>query len=412
MPAAMSSALLGIAGAMPDTGSGRAVLERAYADARRITLTDADRQRSRDAMLATVAIQLHRTDDVRTLYARLTGLEDIQLVFAIAAGEANRTALARKLAPRAIAAGRAIRDSAARATNLVRIWQQLDKVGGRVYADSLLPESTSAAEHPIDLSAVLDSAEKANPDSSPLALAENTYGDSSRLYLREARRALLAAPHDSATLDEKASYIAARQFQLGDNEEGVITLDLVRDPRSATSVVRQWGGSTFSHLDARKLRGYADRFHNPVVRDMVLEHVIDPYLTSRTASPADVAWARALADSIATPDIRRDAYRALARRTLADGDSAGARRQLLALLAQPGLDAEEEMNGYGRGLPGDLVRAGGWREAIGWARSSPAPAKRARRLLGIAAQLQRDLEQQEQRPQYLSNGPDWCVDEF
>jgi hypothetical protein len=61
---------------------------------------------------------------------------------------------------------------------------------------------------------------------------------------------------------------------------------------------------------------------------------------------------------------------------------------------------------------GGLVNAGGWREAVAWARAAATPAERARRLLAVAASGQQQLDQRSRKPMFISNGPDWCRDGF
>ncbi|HET9011520.1 MAG TPA: hypothetical protein VFN38_06865, partial [Gemmatimonadaceae bacterium] len=441
---------IAIAESTPDTGARRATLERAYSDARRIALTDVDRQRSRDAMLAAVALRLGRADDVRALFARLSDIMDLRLVVATAAGRTDGLPMVRELAPRVVRAGRAIRDSTAREVYLVTLWPMLKESGGRPFADSLLPEATWRAEHPRDLRAMMDSAKRVDTSASVAAmraieagdfaearrqaeriplndrlarraglLAEMAWGsymghgDTARTYLREARAALLAAPRDSAVFDERALRIASHQFWLGDNDEGVRTLDLVRNPDEASYVVSQWGTSTMSGLTARKLRAYADRVRSRKMRDLVLLHAVTPYLVARSASDSDAAWGLALADSIGTPVFRREAQRAVANHALERRDSTDARRRIVALLRDPLADAALRDGDLRRSLVADLVRAGGWRDALDWARLPSAPAVRARRLLGVAAILQQQLDQRSGNHMLvISNGPDWCRDEF
>ena len=446
LPAARLDALLAIAQAVPDTGRGRATVERAYAAARAITLADTDRQRSRDAMLAGVALLLGRTGDARALFTRLRDLMDIRLVLDAAASRPGTAPLVRELAPRVVGAGRAIRDSAARDAYLRMVWETLGHGGARGLADSLLPEAIASAKRHSAIAAALDSADEVDTAAVAAAIralrardfiearrqatrvplddrharraalysemaqiaAYETNRDTARAYLREARAALLTVPRDAATMDEVAARIAERQLSIGDGEDGLRTLDLIRDRRSAAFALSQGIGSTMSGFTARKLRRYAEQARRPVVRDLVLAEVVSRYLVGRVVSDSDAAWGRALAESIATPVYRREALRAIAAEALRRGDSTNARLRTLALVQDPTFAAGVRSEPVDRGLIGDLVRAGGWREAIDWARAPSESTERARRLLGVAMMFQQQLDQRNHVRMYLSNGPDWC----
>jgi hypothetical protein len=440
-------ALLGIASVIPDTGTGRPLLVQAYDAARAITLGDPDRQRSRDAMLAVFALRLDRPDDARALFARLSNRDDMKYVLASASTRLRAAVLVREWSPGVILAGRAIRDSAARSVYLTGLWTALQQSGGRAFADSLLPESTASAEHPRNLRAIMDSATTA--DTSPATLAKRAFApgdyagvraavarvplddrlalradvwlnlawdiypvrtDTALAYLLEAGTALLAAPRDSGAFDQRARAIAYRQFWLGADAEGITTLNLVRDPRSASYEVSQWGSSTLSHFTATDLRGYADRIRNPVLRDMALAHIVVARLVGSNVSASNVRWGRALADSIQTPELRQQAQGAVAHELARRGDSTEARRRLLALLR----DAERghAPDPVVHDLLGELVGAGGLREALGWARTPSAQATRARRLLWIANELTGLIDTRENRSMSFSNGTDWCRDGF
>ncbi|HEY2067196.1 MAG TPA: hypothetical protein VGG84_14680 [Gemmatimonadaceae bacterium] len=448
LPDARLDAYLRIAQLLPDTGAGRSVLERIYRDARAVRLLDVDRQRSRNAMLAEVALRLDHLEDARTFAATLTDLADVGYVLGAAATHRQARSVVRELAPRAVARGRSIEDNAARAVYLRGVWQTLQRSGGRLYADSLLPDQTAAAERADDLRRQLDSATAVDSSPGTLAraalrrgdfaetrrqisrltlsdhravraellseLAWNTYQsdrDTAGLFLREARAALVAAPRDSAAFDDVARGIADRQFWLGDHAEGLRTLTLVRDSTSVAYVVSQWGTSTFKPPSATDFRGYAEQVKPGFLRDAILLRTVRRHVEARAATGAQVAAARALADSIGTPAVRSQAQRVVANDALTRGDTTEARRRLGELL-RAGRSIEREP--MGRGLLADLVRAGGWSEADAWSHEPDVPLARARRLMELAevAQRQLDAKSGADRLRGWSNGPDWCLDEF
>jgi hypothetical protein len=444
LPEARLDALIAVTDVIPDTGAGAPFLEQAYVAARRITLADQDRQRSRDALLAIVALELRKRDDARMLFARLSDGDDLQRVIRAATVMPDSARTVRELAPRVIRAGRAIRDSAARDVYLVRLWEVLKRTNGRAFADSSLHEATWSAEHPRDLRATVDSATAADTSAvarAKRALAKLDYAeirrqvarvplrdraelwadlaweiytgqrDTARVYMREARAALVAAPRDPAVFDERASSIAGLQFRLGSDDEGLATLNLVRNPDAARYTVSEWGKSTMSSLNAAKLRAYADRVTNPVLRDAVLARVVNGYLVGYNARRADILWGAALAESIATPDYRTSALRDVAADALRRGDATEARQRFVALLRATS-DSSQQAEPIYRTLVGSVIAAGAGRDAIAWAREPASAATRAMRLRQVAEEIQRAIDQQQGKGMWFSNGPDWCRDEF
>jgi hypothetical protein len=147
------------------------------------------------------------------------------------------------------------------------------------------------------------------------------------------------------------------------------------------------------------------------LRDAILLRTVRRYLGARAATGAEVALARALADSIATPALRSEASRTVGNDPLVRGDSAEARRRLGALLHAGTYVGREPV---GRGLLAELVRAGGWSEANVWAHENGRPLVQARRLMELAEVAQRwlDADSGTDRLRGLSNGPDRCLDGF
>jgi hypothetical protein len=436
-------ALLSIAGETSDSTRQDEVVRAAYGDARRIRLSSVDRQSSRNAMLVALALQLGRNGDVRSLYATLINADDLGDVV-IRAATSSDTGLVRELAPRAVAAGVAIRDSAARLAFLSPLRQALIRgvggaaaddllparfvetshVAGRAVRDSMIAASTdpwdvaTRASERGDFTAVRRAVEQL-PVSDPLAtrarlwsnLAWGTYSahvDTARVYLVLARDALLRSHTDSATIDEVASAIADRQFWLADDEAGITTVNLVRDPGLASGAMRDVGGSTLSRLTADRAWSYADQIREPRARDAFALRVITGYLAVRGATAEQLLRGRALADSITTLSLRIPAQAAVANGMAQRGDTVGARALFTALLSYPSLIDDRE----GRTAVRRLIAIGGMSEVEAWARSG-TPAMRARRLIAVADAVEFQIAARAGVVwARISNGPDACLDGF
>lgn len=439
LPEAKLDALIAVAQGATDQIAPRDVAVAAFDQARRIRLADADRQASRDALLAVMAIDYGRSDQTRDLFGRLSNSEDLQYVFSMAA-ERHDVRLVRELAPRTIEVGSAIRDSAARFAFLSSVRALLIREAGQSVADDLLPErmvGVPALREPYD-SAVArsnqprDVADRAagkgdfatarraverlpvvDPSATRASLLSDLawgsysiYRDSAAALLRLAREALLASQAGSMRFDDLAARIADRQFWIGDDEEGLASLNLIRDPEAANGAIYHWGGSTASSMTADRLRAYADRVRDPRVRDAVLLRVITGYLAVRGAAPSQLDRARHLADSIASPSLAIKGRTAVASSFIQRGDSVRGRAELLSLLADASLP-ESDAKGS---VVGPLARYGALPEALAWARSGDA-AQRSRRLVGLADALRSYLDQGRGVVSF-SNGPDSCRDVF
>jgi hypothetical protein len=361
----------------------------------------------------------------------------------IRAATSSDTGLVRELAPRAVAAGVAIRDSAARLAFLSPLRQALIRGVGGAAADDLLParfvETSHVAGRAVRDSMIAastdpwDVAKRASdredfagvrravgrlPVSDRLAtraklwsdLAWGTYSahvDTARVYLILARDALLRSHTDSATIDDVASLIANRQFWLADDQAGITTLKFVRDPGLASGTLRELGGSTLSKLTADRAWSYADQFREPVVRDALALRVITGYLAIRGATAKQLLRARALADSITTPALRLSAQVAVADGMAQRGDTIGARAAFTALLSYPSVTDDRQ----GRVVVSRLVASGGASEVEAWARSG-TPAVRARRLIAVASALELTAALGGIMWTRISYGQDACLDVF
>lgn len=444
LPEARLDALLSVASEASDSTTREDVARAAYADARRIRLASSDRQSSRNAMLASLALDLRRSDDVRSLFAALIDADDLNDVVIRVATSSSDTRLLRELAPRAIAAGLAIHDSAARLAFLSPLRASLVRAAGIATADTLLParfvetpraggraardsaimtsmDPRDVAQRALDhrdfagvrraverLPVVDESAKRASLWSD-LAWSEYISSrDTARAYLALAHEALVHSHADSATLDGVAARIADRQFWIADHDGGVATLNLVRDPNAAAWPVRDWGASTLAGLTADRLRAYADQIRDPRVRDAVLLRVITGYLAIRGATDAQATRARDLADSIATPALHLRARVAVTDLMLQRRDTVNARAMLTTLLSYPGLMEDEES----RVIISRLAVNGGASELQAWAHAA-APGLRARRLIAVAEAFQRGIDARAGNLWVrLSNGPDACLDVF
>jgi len=450
LPEARLDALLGVMNLAPDTGEGASILRDAYAAARRIRLGDADRQASRNALLAEQAFRARRAGDVEALFEKLTDAQDLEYVLGVATDRHGSGIIARRIAPRVIEAGRRIIDSAARASYLGGVHERLRQSLGDEPADALVPEARidksrvrrpgfnprdsalAASTLPEDVARrALDRGDYAevrrqverialgtargstrraqlwsNLSWGIYVIAVDTAKEYARLGREALRRSRNITPADSAEYDEAAASIADRQLWFGDAAGAVETLNLIRDPGRAAAALHDWGASTLLHVTEDSARMYADRLSDPRVRDALLARVVQQFVGT------NLRWARALADSIVTPRPRLAARFIVAHATLQQRDTAGARRALAALLA----DSRAEDGGTQTSILNDLVGAKGWREAESWAEAATTDAREtARRLIAVAASLGRELQIQRNGPYYnlrLGNGPDACLDTF
>jgi hypothetical protein len=203
--------------------------------------------------------------------------------------------------------------------------------------------------------------------------------------------------------------IASRQFWIGADDEGLTTLNLIRDPNVASGAVYDWGASTASSMTADRLRSYADRVRDSRVRDLVLLRVITGYLAVRDADAAQLERARRLADSIALPPVAIKARLAVAAIFVQRGDSARVRAVLGSLLVESALSDGDA----GTSVVRPLAMYGGLDEVTTWARVS-APALRSRRLVLVADALRSSLDARRHWSPLdgLGNGPDSCRDRF
>lgn len=431
LPEARLDALIGIMDATPDTGAGARMLRDVYDEARRIRLADRDRRASRYALLARHAYRARRGEDVPALFDQLSDREDLLVVLAAALGPHGDAAFARRITPIVEDAARTIRDSVARAAYVAQIpgarrdARAQDERDVRAESDSALAHS----DYPEDVAnralTRRDFAEvRRQAQRVPLAdggsrraelwanLAWEEYGasrDTAIVYLGLGRDALEDAAArtqvDSAARDDAAAHIARNYFWLGDADDGMAILDLIRDPALAAGPLREWGGSSFGRASTDSSRAFAQRLRDRRVRDAALARLVEIDLVS-----ARPAWAVALADSIATPGARVTAGLAVSNMLKQHGDTAAARKRLVALLEPQSADGDRSDT-----IVGILVSLHAWRDAATWANASVAsPVERARRLLMLARVLNRAVQSTLRGPYYMirGNGPDGCLDEF
>jgi hypothetical protein len=444
-PQARLDALLAVMESTPDSGASGALRREAYEEARRVRLDDPDLRSARNAILAAEAVRLGRADDAFELYAGLTDRRDVLHVI-VAASESADSALLRRLAPRAIAAVREVRDAQARRQFSDAVRTLLRRAGAVSLLAKLSPApeqepdaseppletdepghaDTSSAADPIeaakaavsrgDFSQVMREVERL-PDRDPYARralfwyelsrhVRSFSADTSKVYLRRGREALERSRADSAAWDFSAWRLAQEQLMLAEHVEGVRTLNLIRSTLWGELAVDDWNGPT------ALLRRYADQVRAPHVRDAVLLRIVTRQLSGANATMADAAYARALADSIATPAHRAEARFALARRAAQRGDTAGARREVAELLADSAVARALHEKRDGFELRRFMLSIGEWRQLEAWALAPTAPAERVRRLIGLARYLHGASEAQRGRWMVISNGPDYCRDVF
>jgi len=244
-------------------------------------------------------------------------------------------------------------------------------------------------------------------------LAWDIYGtqrDTAKAYLRLARESLVRSRPDSATFDDLAAVIADRQFWVADHTEGVATVNLIHDAGHAASVIHGWGMSTFSGLNATRLRDLANGVRLGRAQNAALLRVVAGYLTATTASPQDLEWAKALADSIRTPAERLEARLAVAHARLARRDTAAARAEFVTLLGDSIVAPALAVDG-GRKVITPLVMVGAQREAEVWARSERILERRVRKLIALA-EVWYSLTDGRNIMQVAGDGPDMCLDAF
>jgi hypothetical protein len=450
LPAARLDAFIAVAANVADSSFGRGIAQAAVDEARKVRLDDRDRQQSRDAMLAGIALRIGRTGEARALYAGLSDPQDLLEVVWSAARYRSAGSVVREFSARLVNAATAVRDQEARRAYLISVREALLQVGDTAFAIRLLgapprPSRHSARNDDLDS---LRAASDDPRDRATVALERGdfaevrrqvaripsedrraeraallsdlawgtymTHRDTATAYLALARRALLESKADSATFDERASLIVDRQFWIADEDGAITTLNLIRDPEEAEWAIHDLGGSSFSRLTGARVRALADDARAPSVRDAILARAVTNYLGVARATPADFSWAWALADSIATPRHRLQARVVLATRALERRDSTAARAALMSVLKDRALDAAAVPAEVMRDALPPLVRLGAWADIVAWASTSGEPAKRVHRLIAAATALQAALD--ERRPggnmTVLSNGRDWCRNEF
>jgi hypothetical protein len=449
LPEARLDALIMVMGALPDTGDGGAILRGAYAEARTIRLADGDRQASRDAQLAGPALRVGRPNDVLALFAGVSDPEDLEYILYASSQRREGDRILRTIAPRVIAAGRAIADDAARKTYLAEVHAYLEHSGGRAFADGLVPEArVDTAQARADRARI--SREDAllaatyPEDAARRALEQRDFAEVHRqveriplgntgarraevwselawwIYMtgRDTAKAFLGfgraslrplgriSSSDSAEFDRVAEGIATRYFWLGDVQHGIETVAMIGDPEMADGALRDWGASTFGRPSPDSIRAYVDRTRDPRVHDAALARFVEIELV-----PIDIRRARSLADSIATPRSRAAARLAVANALRRQRDTSATRRAFMELVSDSSLGAVA----IGREVLPALVSLNAWRDIEAWARSATAdPAERARRLIAVANSLNRELLVRSHAQFYfvVGNGPDDCLDVF
>ncbi|MGH2898048.1 MAG: hypothetical protein ACRDMZ_05190, partial [Solirubrobacteraceae bacterium] len=235
LPEAKLDALIAVMRTAADSTVRRDMAVEAFGAAKRVRLNDADRQASRNAMLAAIAIGLDRLGEARALVRDLSNAEDLYAVLSSAMA-GRKSAFALDLAPRVVDAGRAIADPAARYAFLSRLWTSLERYVGRSAADDLLPDrlvgtpsepaisyeiavATSndphdvadragqradfaAARRAVERLPVLDRQARRAFLWSQLAWGSySMYRDTAAAFLKLARESLIASHADSATWD-------------------------------------------------------------------------------------------------------------------------------------------------------------------------------------------------------------------
>jgi len=438
-------ALLQIAEAAQDTGGGQAVLRDAYMDARTIRIRDADRQASRNAMLAVVALRLSRESDVTALFERLTRADDIQYVFSAAAQRPRFNRLARALAPRAIGAAEQLQDTAARTVYLATVHESLRQVVGETEADRLVPQMSNVrrASSPADRDSAKahsiypqdravaalyrgDFAEvRRQAEGVPLsrtgaerAMVWQTLAwleymssmDTARVYLRLATEALrrggAGSARDSTDYDSAIYAIARNDFWFGDVLEGIALLDAAFRPADVAGAVLEWGASTSRRPPLDSSRAAIAQVGNSALRDALLARFVEIELV-----PENIARARIVADSIDSIESRARAGLAVAAGLQRMHRDEEARSLLVALLARESLvDAQLRSR-----VIAALIAAAGSRDAESWARGpAPTAADKARRLLAVATAMNHAIQAAARGPFYnlSGNGPDACLDLF
>lgn len=442
LPEARVDALLAVAEAAAKHPSFVARASREALDALD-GIRDRDRQQSRTAMLIPPLFQGGELELANRRFATLSDPRDRRYVATSLVWNSPRyTTLPRLSAQDALldAIIRRVVDDAVHASDpevsrsvLATLREALVHAGQRARADKLVPERLvpSPSPSPPVVPSTLDRARTAlnQHDFAAVqrlisamnsgerearawtALAWETYmwnRDSAATFLERARAALVREPIDSAAFDAIASNIAQYQSWIGQQEAAISTINLVRNPDATQYTVSEFGSSTFSTLTAPRLRTLASEVRRPAVRDQFFLRIITGYLLVRDASPSDIAWARALADSIGTPAVRIAARERVANDALTRGDSASAREMYAALLSQ-GVPSHLATR---FSAESGLARAGGDRTLVAWALADAPAEIRTERLLRAAEVLERQLEVRRREPRIISNGPDMCRDQL
>jgi hypothetical protein len=245
-----------------------------------------------------------------------------------------------------------------------------------------------------------------------LALGDREYGqsrDSVRHALRRASTAARATSLGDTLRDRLLTDIAAAQLSRGFHEDGLETLALVRDGKSASYALGEAGGVPNNNFTIRDRYSLLRRAPQAEARILAVSGLIWNASTKGNPSRDDMRWLTALTDSLPLGSPRRRAQIAIALNALAQKDTVSARRRLLNVLetSKPALESPAfAAVDPSEDLVPILVRIGATDEALSWARSFTDPYARAAALLRVGEGLLERAKIGE--PQWITNGPDSC----
>ena len=241
--------------------------------------------------------------------------------------------------------------------------------------------------------------------------AAGTKVDMIAQLLRRARESAVASGLSTRQSSKTLLEIAEAQIGRGLVEDGAATLNAIPDHDLALSVFGHLGGwrFTLSKADGQRfLAGIRDH----EVRAAAATRVIGPWLESKDASEADVAWATSVVDALPQVRSAEAAQIMVARNAFFRGDTVAARARLRPVLRARDRDwTRWPTYPFGDDLFFWLARADAAYETLAWVRALPSPASRAAGLLamGDAVDAVGDLNNLAVR---LHNGLQGCRDEF
>jgi hypothetical protein len=240
--------------------------------------------------------------------------------------------------------------------------------------------------------------------------ASRADADSAALLLRRARELALARGLSPRQLSLTLLEIAKAQVGRGLVDDGAATFNAIPDREIALAAFGYPYGLRLRIPKADQQRFLAS-LGTPELRAAAAAGVIGPWIEDGNMSQADFDLAMSVVDSLPRNRWAESAQNLIARASFFRGDTAAARARSLSVLRARDHDwSQWPTYPFGDELVYWVVRSGGTREALAWARALPSPASRAAGLLEIGDALDAVIDMT--RSRRFSVPTEACRDEF